>query len=188
MSNDSPSPSIFSSVGYVSSGAEVVKAGRPAGDTSGLPRSGHGEVKFTSNNGINRIQHGAPVSQPSTGPRPMSATASVTGGVQRSTVINGQHSTEIGESVSRASIGSARSTGSAIDTIRSPSTGMPRAGADIKPTDIIDLPNGYTTTIAAALASGFITKDASGNYYGGGERSHSQEGQGRQVEQQQQQE
>jgi hypothetical protein len=75
-----------------------------------------------------------------------------------------------GGSETSTSDGFARATSASVEdregvlSIRSPN-GSPRSGKEIRPdTDLITV-QGYTTTVAAALAMGVITRDGNGTYY-----------------------
>jgi hypothetical protein len=106
----------------------------------------------------------APASpNPATQPAAL-ASSSVVGNVTRVTTQDGAVSIQQGQHVSHNS-GNSTSQGNttAPAAIKSP-LGSVRSGADVKPTDVVTLRSGFETSVAAALATGMLTKDAQGNY------------------------
>jgi hypothetical protein len=93
----------------------------------------------------------------------MRSLSSVTGGLARMTVVDGEATLETESGVVRASSGGEVARGSAVDTIRS-ELGVPHAGNDVKLSDLITV-KGVTTTVAAARAAGFINRNGAGDWY-----------------------
>src|SRR6266404_3952425 len=104
-----------------------------------------------------------PSPNPATQPAAL-ASSSVVGNVTRVTTQDGAVSIQQGQHVSH-NTGNPTAQGNtrAPAVIKSP-LGSMRSGADVKPTDVVSLRNGFETSVAAALATGALTKDAQGNY------------------------
>jgi hypothetical protein len=115
----------------------------------------------------------------------MRATAVGTGSVARWTTTGGNSSLETSEAVSRSTnTPASHDGGSIVDSIRSP-MGRLKSGSEISGNDVVTLANGMETTVAAAVAAGFLVRDAHGGYHEAGKVRQSP--QQTQVEQREQQ-
>jgi hypothetical protein len=117
----------------------------------------------STSGGVNRVYasrggNAAPTDVPAQGRGGVSIS---TGEVRRTVLTNGNSVETIEGNHSRSFTGSNDLGG--VASIRSP-LGSARSGSDVRPTDVIRVA-GMETTVAAAMASGFITKDGQGNYH-----------------------
>src|SRR5579872_2093428 len=161
MPNDNPSPGFFHAVATASNMPATATAG--VSPSPSQPAASRPGVMASNGLGMVRYQSGADTEAPVTGPQRMQPTSSVIGGVSRMTVTDGRTTVESEAGVTRAEQHKPGGSGqSAISTIRS-AMGSPRSGSDVRPSDIITVA-GMETSVAAAVAAGFIVRNADGSY------------------------
>src|SRR5579872_6297174 len=160
MPNDNPSPGFFHAVATASNMPATATAG--VSPSPSQPAASRPGVMASNGLGMVRYQSGAEPEAPVTGPQRMQPTSSVIGGVSRMTVIDGRTTVESEAGTARAEQHKPSGGQSAISTIRS-AMGSPRSGSDVQPSDIITVA-GMETSVAAAVAAGFIVRNADGSY------------------------
>src|SRR5262249_688373 len=150
---------IFTNVASAATSPSRANAG---GNSAPAPAEASRALRFTEGNlaGANSVKVNASP-EPAPQRSPMNSTLAQANGLTRVTVTNGVSTMETGGEVSRYTQEKPSGT-TAVSTIRSP-LGSPRSGPDVRPTDTITVA-GYETSVAAAVAAGFIVRNADGSY------------------------